>query len=58
MAVLNAPEEDLEVLASEVPLPIVECLYYHSVEGGKHLEYFDARAAGAWVWNGNACPRI
>lgn len=36
--------------------PIVQCLYYHSVEGGHILAHFDANAPTAgWEWKGNHC---
>jgi hypothetical protein len=38
-------------------VPHVGCFYYHSKEGGKHLEYFDTHTVGAWRWHGNKCPR-
>ena len=37
--------------------PHVQCLYYHTKEGGAHLAYFDEHATGAWNWKGNDCPR-
>jgi hypothetical protein len=43
--------------AGEANVPHVQCLYYHSVQGGRHLAHFDEHAKGAWDWRGNACPR-
>jgi len=36
--------------------PIVQCLYYHSQDGGHILEHFDEHASSAgWRWLGNHC---
>jgi len=36
--------------------PIVQCLYYHSLEGAHIIEHFDAVAHNAgWEWLGNHC---
>ncbi len=57
--ILNAPYESLHKLADEghTLMPHVQCFYYHTKEGGKHLAYYDAHAHGAWHWRGNLCPR-
>jgi hypothetical protein len=38
--------------------PHVECLYYHTKQGAKNLEYFKTHAAGALAWHGNVCERV
>jgi hypothetical protein len=35
--------------------PLVQCLYYHSKEGGHHLKYFEENTKGNWRWLGNHC---
>jgi hypothetical protein len=37
--------------------PHVECLYYHSKQGAKNLDYFKTHATGALAWHGNVCER-
>jgi hypothetical protein len=37
-------------------VPMVQCLYYHSKDGGHILEHFDEHASSAgWLWLGNHC---
>ena len=43
--------------AGECNVPRVQCLYYHSKDGGRHLAHFDKHAQGPWDWRGNECPR-
>ena len=43
--------------AGECMQPHVKCLYYHTKQGAKNLEYFETHAVGAWVWHGNMCER-
>ena len=56
---LTTPTTEFHALsdAGKAMAPHVEALYYHSVKGKANLDYFDARATGAWDWRGNACPR-
>ena len=53
---LNRPASYYEELAAEgqTMVPHVRTLYYYSKS--KHLDYFAEKAAGAWDWQGNACP--
>ena len=56
---LNTPYAEFHELADAgaCVLPHVQCLYYHSKQGGEHLAYFDAHARDVWDWIGNSCPR-
>ena len=42
--------------AGDTMMPHVQCLYYHSKEGGKHMEYYKANNGKALYYHGNACP--
>ena len=38
-------------------MPHVQCFYYNTKEGGKHLDFYEAHTKGAWHWRGNLCLR-
>ena len=56
---LNRPASFFHELsdAGECMQPHVGCLYYHTKQGAKNLDYFETHAEGAWVWHGNMCER-
>ena len=56
---LNKPPSFFHELsdAGECMQPHVECLYYHTKQGAKNLDYFETHTEGAWVWHGNKCER-
>ena len=58
-AFLNKPASFFHELsdAGECMQPHVQCLYYHTKQGAKNLEYFETHAAGALAWHGNECER-
>ena len=56
---LQTPPEFFHEMAESdnTMLPHVQCLYYHSKEGGDNLEFYKAHDDKALHFRGNACPR-
>ena len=55
---LRTPREEFHrrAGAEETILPHVECLYYHTQQGAKHLAYYHQLHGTALHFHGNACP--